>query len=305
MSGPEAAESFDCFGTICSVRVGGIGAAGSPNAAVANARRRLESWHDEFTRFDPGSALSRLNADPAESVAAGPVMRRLARAIVAAGEQTGGLVDGTLTGELEAAGYSTTLDVPVPLREALAAAPPRAPAAPGVQARWRGIAIDDDAGTITRPPGVRIDSGGLAKGMFADVLAGLLKTHRSFAVDCGGDVRIGGSAGLAREIQITSPFDRGVVLHSLRLASGGVATSGIGRRSWLAADGSPAHHLLDPSTGRPAYTGVVQVTAMAPTALQAEIRAKAALLSGPAKAADWLPDGGVVVLEDGTARVLP
>lgn len=43
---------------------------------------------------------------------------------------------------------------------------------------------------------------------------------------------------------------------------------------------------------------------MAPTALEAEIRAKAALLSGPAGAAAWLPDGGVPVFDDGGHEVL-
>ncbi len=84
-----------------------------------------------------------------------------------------------------------------------------------------------------------------------------------------------------------------------------MATSGIGRRSWLDGRGRPAHHLLDPATGRPAYTGVVQVTALAPTALEAEIRAKAAILAGPDRAREWLPDGGVVVYDDCTAEVLP
>jgi FAD:protein FMN transferase len=49
----------------------------------------------------------------------------------------------------------------------------------------------------------------------------------------------------------------------------------------------------------------VQATAVAPTALEAEVRAKAALLSGPAGAAAWLPDGGVLVLDDGRHAVLP
>ena len=83
-----------------------------------------------------------------------------------------------------------------------------------------------------------------------------------------------------------------------------MATSGIGRRSWLGSDGRPAHHLLDPATGRPAFTGLVQATAVAPSALQAEVRAKAALLAGPREAARWLPDGGVLVLDDGSHRVL-
>jgi ApbE family len=66
----------------------------------------------------------------------------------------------------------------------------------------------------------------------------------------------------------------------------------------------PARHLLDPATGRPAYTGVVQATALAPTAAQAEAIAKAALLSGPARAAEWLSYGGVVVFDDGGYEVL-
>ena len=75
-----------------------------------------------------------------------------------------------------------------------------------------------------------------------------------------------------------------------------------GRRppTWLDGNGRPAHHLLDPGTGRPAFTGVVQATAVAPTALEAEVRAKAAVLSGPDGASAWLPHGGVIVLDDGT-----
>jgi thiamine biosynthesis lipoprotein len=98
---------------------------------------------------------------------------------------------------------------------------------------------------------------------------------------------------------VESPFD-GTVLHTFQLAAGGVATSGIGRRAWLDETGRPAHHLLDPATGRPAFTGIVQATALAPSALEAEVRAKAALLSGPRDAARWLRDGGVIVLRDGS-----
>ena len=43
----------------------------------------------------------------------------------------------------------------------------------------------------------------------------------------------------------------------------------------------------------------MQVTAIAPTGVEAEIRAKAALLAGPEAAADWLVHGGLAVLADG------
>ena len=104
-------------------------------------------------------------------------------------------------------------------------------------------------------------------------------------------------------MEVTSPFGT-QVLHTFELSQGGVATSGIGRRSWLDVHGAPAHHLLDPGSGRPAFTGIVQATALAPTALEAETLAKAALLSGPGDAACWLPHGGLLVFEDGGHEVV-
>lgn len=88
------------------------------------------------------------------------------------------------------------------------------------------------------------------------------------------------------------------------LDRGAVATSGIGRRRWIGSDGRLAHHLLDPSTGRPAFTGLVQVTALAPTGLGAEALAKAALLAGPGELPDRLPHGGIAVLETKEVVVL-
>ena len=154
-----------------------------------------------------------------------------------------------------------------------------------------------------RPHGVKLDSGGLAKGLFADVLAERLASHPSFAINCAGDMSIGGAGAITRPVKVESPFG-GRTLHTFEMTQTGVATSGIGRRSWLDAKGRPAHHLLDPATGDPAFTGIVQVTALAPSALLAEIRAKAAILSGPHAAPAWLPHGGAIVFDDGTHRVI-
>ena len=85
---------------------------------------------------------------------------------------------------------------------------------------------------------------------------------------------------------------------------GAAATSGIDKRSWLGADGRPAHHLLDPATGMPAFTGIVQATALAPTGVEAELLSKAALLSGPARATQWLAHGGLVLYDDGSFDVV-
>jgi thiamine biosynthesis lipoprotein len=298
----ELRETFACFGSECTVIVDGPGAA----RAVAGAKRSLLEWHGRFSRFKPVRELSRLNADPRVSVPVTPLMRRVVEAAVSAARETGGLVDATLVDEIESAGYDHDLgEAPtsLPLTEAIALAPPRAGAGPSGAARWLGFDADRRAGTVTRAPGVKLDPGGIAKGMFADELAATLAVRDAFVVDCCGDLRLGGTVGVIREVHVESPFD-GSTLHTFELRGGGVATSGIGRRAWLGGDGRPAHHLLDPATGRPAFTGVVQVTALAPTAIEAEMRSKAALLSGPDRAAGWLPHGGVVVFDDGSHRVV-
>jgi thiamine biosynthesis lipoprotein len=226
------------------------------------------------------------------------MLRRIVAAGVQAAAATGGLVDPGLGWEIERAGYASHFDsAGVPLRTGLALAPARAPASPDPSGRWRQVVADRRAGTITRPASLRLDPGGIAKGVFADELAAMFAAYDAFVVDCAGDLRLGGASQIARQVHVASPFDTST-LHTFELAQGGVATSGIGKRSWLTADGSPAHHLLDPATGRPAFTGVVQATALAPTATEAEALAKAALLSGASEASRWLPYGGVVVFDD-------
>ncbi len=299
----ETSETFACFGSTCAVYVSGEAGGVDAPAAVARVKQRMLDWHDRFTRFEPTSELSALNCDPRATVPVSPAMRDFVRAVIVAAEQTAGLVDATLLEEVQRAGYGAELGTPLPLPLALRLAPPRRAASAGSRGRLREITIDDARGTVTRPPGVRFDSGGLAKGLFADLLGRELDRYDSFAISCAGDLRVGGRSGALRAVEVASPFDDSV-LHTFSLARGGVATSGIGRRSWLDRSGAPAHHLLDPASGRPAYTGVVQATALASSAVDAEMRAKAALLSGPEGAPAWLPEGGAIVLEDASCHVL-
>jgi thiamine biosynthesis lipoprotein len=297
----ELNTSFDCFGSSCGASIKG-GGEGSVCAALALVQRELLTWHARFSRFLPDSELSLLNDDPRWEVPVSALMARFAQAVREAGSLTAGLVDATLIDQIERAGYTGGLQRPLPLRTALMLAPARKPAA-AAAASWRRLEVDPASSTITRPPGVKLDSGGLVKGLFADVLAERLASHASFAINCAGDLAIGGAAGIARPVDVESPFD-GRSLHTFHLRRAGVATSGIGRRSWLDGRGRPAHHLLNPASGEAAFTGVVQVTALASSALRAEIYAKAAILSGPQAARSWLAHGGVVVFDDGSHEVI-
>ena len=297
----EERRSFACFGGRVTVQVGGAGA----GAAAKAAEVQLLDAHRRLSRFLPESDLSRLNEDPRGAVKVSPVLLELAAAVRRAGLLSGGLVDATLLDEIERAGYVGSRADGEPRVDA----PPRPggqsprPAAPNPARGWSLVSVDRRDGTIRRPPGLKIDSGGIAKGLLADLLAKELRAYPSYSVDCCGDIRVGGAGGQPRTVHIDDPAG-GAPLHSFAVRSGGVATSGIGKRSWVGSDGSPAHHLLDPATGAPAFTGIVQASAQAPTAFLAEVYSKAALLCGPEQASGRLPYGGVLVLDDGSIQVV-
>ena len=295
----EHRHTFPCFGGECTVIVADAARSADAAAAAAMAKRALLTWHERFSRFRDDSELTRLNANTHAKVAVSPLLRRMIEVGLQAARDTGGLVDFTLADDIERAGYATHMaGEGTVLETALVHAPPRAPASPHPDERWRQVSVDPHAGVVIRPPGLRIDVGGIAKGVFADELAVMLDGFDAYALDCAGDLRLGGRAGVGRPVHIASPFDAST-LHTFALARGSVATSGIGRRSWTLDTGRPAHHLLDPGTGLPAFTGLVQATALAPTAAQAEVLAKAAILSGPVRAPEWLSHGGLVVDDDG------
>jgi thiamine biosynthesis lipoprotein len=301
--GPEHERCFALFGSQVRLLVGAAVSPGLPPPALAAqlAEAVLRRFQDCLTRFEPESELGRVNADPREVVPVSPLLASALSAGLRAAELSGGLVDPTLTGALERAGYGSSLAgaVPAPLAEAVHAAPARAPARPRADASWRAVSVED--GRVARPPGTRFDLGGTAKGLAADTCARQLSAYATFAVDAGGDVRVGGARPVQRMVEVDHPL-RGGRAHRFLLATGAVATSGLGTRIWRRAQGF-GHHLLDPATGEPAWTGVIQATALAPTALEAEALAKVALLSGPEPALRVLAGhGGVLVLDDG--RVL-
>ena len=266
-----------------------------PAAPLADARALIEDLDARLTRFDPESELCRLNADPRPAVPVSAPLRDAVRAALAGAEATGGLADPTLLGAVVRAGYSRSLvgHPRADLREALAAAPAPQPAAPSPAARWRAVRVEGEA--VVRPPGVQLDLGGSAKGLAADLAVALLAPHGPCAADLGGDIRVHG----VHDALVANPLT-GHSARILELHGDAVATSGIDKRLWWDAGGRPAHHLLDPSTGRPAWTGVLTATARAPYAALAEALAKAAVLAGPDRGRALLAQhGGVLITTAG------
>src|SRR5688572_28704773 len=81
----------------------------SPGAPLRAARALIEDLEARLTRFDPDSEVSRLNADPRETVPASQPLRDAVGAALAGAEATGGLADPTLLGAVVRAGYARSL----------------------------------------------------------------------------------------------------------------------------------------------------------------------------------------------------
>lgn len=301
---------FRAMGSDVRMLIGPPLRAGEPEPLTAADRERefVFSFASRLSRFSHGSELSALNRDLRGKVPASGLLRAAVRAGVWAAERSGGLVDPTLVAALERCGYSSSLDgaEPASIRQALAVAPPRRPARPNPQSGWPRILIDDHAGAIVRPSGVMFDTGGTGKGLCADAVAYRLSGYTRYLVDCGGDIAVGGVGAQLEPyaIEVEHPLT-GRSIGTIRVSCGGVATSGLNVRIWRDRRGRFAHHLLDPSTGAPAWTGLIGATALGSSALEAETLSKMALLLGPDGARTVLAEqGGVIVLDDGSFEAI-
>lgn len=276
---------------------------GARPGALEVAVDHVEDLEARWSRFRPDSELRRLDA-AGNLDRPSPQTRLLVAAMVEAWSVTGGLADASVLDAVEALGYHHTwADLPPPdaVLEGLAASRLGAPV-PGLA----GVEVTEDA--IRLPDGVRVDPGGIGKGLAADLVATALVDEgmaRGALVGLGGDLRVVGEppdpAGWT--VALDAPAGTWV-----RLPAGGLASSSTRRRRWQAADGGTAHHVVDPRTGRAAAIPRTDATAVAATAWQAEALATAVLLAGPGDpdvehAADTWRGAGLAVHDDGDLTI--
>lgn len=266
--------AFRAMGTTVRVLADASADPATTEVMAAAIERRFRREDLRFSRFRPDSELSRVNAAAGRRVRVSRAFAHVVRLALDGARRTDGAFDPTVLGALNALGYDGDFDEVV--AGARGALHPAVPCG-----RWREVVADDDG--VHVPAGVGLDLGGLAKGWTADVAAAeaLGRGLDWVVVNAGGDLRIEGDAPTIA-VAIEDPDDAGREVGRLLVREGGVATSSTRTRSW----GPGLHHLIDPRTGLPAESGLVQVTATAPTCAEAEIRAKAILLAGPASASE-------------------
>ena len=182
----------------------------------------------------------------------------------------------------------------------------RAPAAPSSALQLvacTDIEVDDN--TVVLPAGTGFDPGGIGKGLAADLvvasrwlgrLARRLRERRRRPAGRAASVRPA-AGGRSRS---TARTRRSGTIVDVGLDAGAVATSTTARRRWR-IDGDDRHHLIDPATGSPSTTDLVQASAVTGRCWLAETYAKTILLRGSGRAFDLLPTaiGALAVAADG------
>lgn len=236
------------------------------------------------SRFRDSSEVSRLASGVATRVS--PLLFSLVTAALRAARLTDGAVDPTVGGALSGLGYDRdfavlAVDGPLTVREV-----------PG----WRSIEVHAGTGTVRVPAGVVLDLGATAKAYAADRAA----AYAAAMAGCGVLVSLGGDVAVAGPCppggwRIHLADDSGTApdpgLPSVRVRSGGLATSSTAVRRWRRG-GVGLHHIIDPVTGLPAPSPWRTVSVAAGSCLDAQIAATATLVLG-SRGRDWLDRTGL------------
>ncbi|MFY0409307.1 FAD:protein FMN transferase [Solicola sp. PLA-1-18] len=270
-------------------------------SSLPMARVFLEDLLDDVdravSRFRPDSDLARVNAAAGRLVAVSPLTMRLVDVALDAARTTDGLTDPTVGAHVVAAGYDGDI---ADVRNRLA--PARVPAPR--PATWEDVRVDRDLRRLGVPAGVRLDLGATAKAWTADEAAVQVarRLHTPVLVEIGGDVAVRTSAD--RPFTVAVSERAGEAAELVAVHHGGVATSSTTARRWHRADG-PAHHVVDPRTGRPAQGAWRTVSVWAPTAVEANAASTAMICLDRSEGLAFLDDRGLparLVGQDGTVE---
>ena len=159
---------------------------------------------------------------------------------------------------------------------------------------YRKIQYDAATGTVTLPEGMEIDLGSVAKGYAGQLAAQMLREHgvQSALLNLGGNVQTVGTKpdGSPWQIGIKDPQGEDAMM-VLSVEDQAVVTAG-GYERYFEQDGQTYWHIMDPSTGHPADSGLISVTIVGDEGVVCDGLSTALFVMGLEKAADlWAQSG--------------
>ena len=182
---PEAAQRWQVWGMQAAVHLRHRDAAELLGLARSVVDVHVAAMDAAASRFRADSETSRLV--PGQDCPASPLLRDTVRLALRAARLSDGAVVPTLGASLVAAGYDADLaSLPGEREEVVLLAP---------RGHWRDVVVDDEAGTVRVPRGVRLDLGAIAKAHTADLAASAVHaaTGGSVLVSLGGDLAVAGT----------------------------------------------------------------------------------------------------------------
>lgn len=160
------------------------------------------------------------------------------------------------------------------------------------------VVLNENA--VLLPEGMMLDLGAVGKGYAGDIITELLKEHgiTSALLDIGGNIQVVGTKpdGSDWRLGIRDPFGEGNV-GVLTVQDEAVVTSGSYERYFVGEDGKRYGHIIDPSTGYPAESGLASVTVIAKEGKLCDALSTSLFVMGFDRAADcWRQNGGFDML---------
>jgi thiamine biosynthesis lipoprotein len=231
------------------------------------------------SRFRPDSELLTLAPDADGWNRLSPTLADLLRVALEAAVQTDGALDPTIGATLVDLGYDRDIRLLTDERTSVVTVVRR-------PTGWRSLRLEDTR--VWMPPGTQLDLGATAKAVAADRCARAVaqRLDTGVLVSLGGDIATAGR-GPEGGWQVTVQDLPSDVPQQVSLFDGAaIATSSTARRTWR-RDGQVVHHLIDPTTARPATGRWRSVTVVAPDCARANTVATAALVKGDGAVA-WL-----------------
>lgn len=241
------------------------------NALITDAFKLMSEYEKTLSRTIDGSDIDRINKASGEATAVNEETLQVISKGIGFGDLSGGVFDITVGKASALWDFHESLEeggTEVPSAEALKEA--------SEHIDYKAISMDEASGTVRLDdPEMMLDLGGIAKGYIADRVSEYLRGLgvTSGIVNLGGNIEvIGGKAGsLGASLEDQSDFSLGI--RDPLDETGGllgiypgrdvtIVTSGTYER-FIEVDGVKYHHILDPETGWPVDTDVLQVSVIA------------------------------------------
>lgn len=268
-------------------------------AAIDAVFELMQACERLFSVTDPESELSAVNGSDGAPVRIGERTAALLGETLSVCARTDGAIDPTVYPVAAEWGF-TKGEYRIPTDEEISALLPLVD--------YRGVRLGE--GTVTLPPGVRLDLGAVAKGYALEEAKRLLKEWgvSSVILNLGGNLQTVGVKpdGSLWRTAVAAPDGSGENVCVLELGECAVATSGNYERFFIGEDGERYCHIIDPESGMPVQNGLSSVTVIGESAFLCDALSTALFVMGAERAARFWRESGdfemILIGEDGTIR---